>query len=499
MTWKRVTHTFSNLFKEGDTLSQKASRGVFWVFLTNSVLRVTTLAKLVIVARLLGPEELGLMGIALLIRSFLNTTTRTGVNFALIQKEDNIIPYLNTAWTISIIRNTLLFILLLIIAPFASDFFHEPRALNLVAAMSIIVLINGFTNIGIVYFQKELNYRREFLYTIIQLIPNITISIILAFTLGNVWALYFGMLAETITKLFLSFILHPYRPRIGLNIEKAIELLHFGKWILLSTLMGYFILEGDDIIVANMIGIISLGLYQMAYKFANIVTTQVSQVISRVTMPTYSRLQSDIEKVRRTYLTVLQISLFINVMFTTLLFSLSYEITLVILGNEWLGIVEPMKILIIAGFIRSIASNSGPLFFGLGRPKLDALWQLVRLIVMVILIIPFTTKWGLTGAAFVVMISIFIANIGFSYHAIKLTRTKISTFSKLLIIPIFIGILSYLTIYIFLTVIQVDSLLELMVTFIIGGLSYLLFAFLADKILDYQIFPIIYRNIKRIN
>lgn len=499
MNSKKIAITFRNLFYPGASLSQKASRGIFWVFLSRGIIQVFSLVKLAIVARLLGPEAFGIMGIALIVRSFLYTISQTGINYALIHKKEDISTFLNTAWTITIIRNGILFILIILIAPFAASFFDEPRAKPVIMTVGSVLLLDGIMNIGIVYFQKELEYHKEFIFQISAVLVNIIVVITLAIILQNVWALVFALLAEAFTKLILSYIMQPFRPRIEFKKDKAKELLNYGIWILLSGILGFIILESGNIIVGNLIGVVAIGLYQMASKIANLVVTQISHVIARVTIPTYAKIQDSKARLRKTYLNVLQITGFITFPFAALIFILARDITQIILGSEWISMVDAMKILVLAGFIRSIAATSGPLFLATGKPQIDSYLQGIRFIIIIVLIYPFTIRWGMVGVAFVTLISISISNIGFSYKAIKYTESSIKEFLKFTITPIIIGSIVMLTIFMIKTMYPITNVGLLFLITMFGAFLYLLIAYLFDKLFGYGIYVTIYSNIRRIN
>ena len=159
----------TNLKEPGQNLSQKVVRGGFWVFSLRITERAFSLIRLIILARILSPNDFGLMGIALLTMATLQTFSQTGFQQALIQKKKDIKPYLDSAWTVLILRGFVLFAILLFIAPYAAIFFKAPQAKPIIQVIGFSVLLQAFTNIGVVYFQKELEFNKQFLYQLKQL------------------------------------------------------------------------------------------------------------------------------------------------------------------------------------------------------------------------------------------------------------------------------------------------------------------------------------------
>jgi len=160
----KIKKIINNLITPGETLSQKVVKGGFWVFFLRIVNRGFSLVRLIILARILSPDDFGLMGIALLTMSTLETFSQTGFQAALIQKKEDIRSYLNSAWTVLILRGTILFVILYFIAPYAAIFFNTPEAKPIIRVIGFAILFKAFTNIGVTYFQKELEFNKEFIY-----------------------------------------------------------------------------------------------------------------------------------------------------------------------------------------------------------------------------------------------------------------------------------------------------------------------------------------------
>ena len=254
--------------------------------------------RTIILARLLAPEAFGLLGIALVSIATLETFSQTGFRAALIQKKESVESYLDTAWTVSAVRGTILFLILFSAAPAVAKFFKSPEASLVIRVLSISLLLSGFSNVGIIFFQKELEFHKQFFYEITATLVDLSVTISLAFTWRNVWALVWGGLAASSVRLLMSYLIHPYRPRIKFGRAEYRDLFGFGKWIAGSTILVFLITQGDDILVGKMLGVTALGLYQMAYALSNLPATEISHVIAQVTFPTFSKLQENMQKLK---------------------------------------------------------------------------------------------------------------------------------------------------------------------------------------------------------
>jgi O-antigen/teichoic acid export membrane protein len=425
----------NSVMKQPESLSKRIVRGGIWVFALRITNRALGFIRTIILARLLAPHDFGLLGIAMLAIATLETFSQTGFQSALIQKKKNVESYLDTAWTVSAIRGIFLFLILFSSAPVIAKFFNSPQATLVIKVIAVSTLLSGFRNIGIIFFQKELEFNKQFIYEFSGTLVDITVAISLAFILRNVWALVWGGLAANFVRVFMSYIIHPYRPRIKFEKEKFKKLFDYGKWVLGSSILVFLITQGDDIFVGKMLGVTALGLYQMAYLISNLPATEITHVISQVTFPAYSKLQDDLPKLRDAYLKVLQLTAFISIPLAGGIFILAPEFTKIFLGDKWMPMVPAIQILVLAGLVRSISATTGPMFQAVGKPEIITKWQPVRLFVLFALIYPFTIQWGILGTSLAVLLGNLISAIGFSVKVVKITKCKVGSFLKKIILP----------------------------------------------------------------
>ncbi|TFG44262.1 MAG: lipopolysaccharide biosynthesis protein [Bacteroidia bacterium] len=483
MTIKR---TLYNLTQPGENLSQRAVKSGVWVFLLRVVQQLFSLARLVILARILAPHDFGLMGIALLSMATLETFSQTGFQQALIQKKHDIKPYLDSAWTFLIMRGIILFAILYLIAPYAATFFDAPEAKPIIQVIGLSVIFQAFTNIGVIHFQKELEFNKQFVYQLSGTLIDFVVAIVAVLILGNVWALVFGLLAGKAAMLVVSYLIHPYRPHLRFDIGKAKELFGYGKWILGSSVLVFLVTQGDDILVGKLVGVTALGFYQMAYVISNLPATQITHVISQITFPLYSKIQDDIPVLRSTYLKILQLTAFISIPLACFIFVLSSDFTMIFLGEKWMPMVPAMQLLAFAGMVRSIAATGGPIFHAVGKPKIDTMMQIIRLFILAILIYPLTINWGIFGASVAVFLSTFISSFGFILAVMKIIKCRLNDYLKIVLYPLINGAIVILLIQTLKDIMGI-SIWSFVVFSCVGIFGYIIMAYLIDKIFNYGI------------
>ena len=393
--------------EDTDGLTSKVLSGGAWVSSLNVLNRILETFKLIVLARLLSPSDFGLMGIALLALAALKQLSELGVDQALIQEEkDNIDRYLSTAWSLKIARAVLIIAVLYVSSSTISEFLGEPQAGPILQVVGITYLFRAFMNPATVYFEKNLEFHKYFSLNFSSVFVDVIVAIAFGIVFQNVWALVAGLFARHLTELLVSYRIDPFRPSLELDAEKAKELLGFGKWIWASGITTFVSTQGDDGLVAWILGANALGFYQMAFRLSNSPATEVSKVISKVAFPTYSALQNQKKRLRGTYLNTLEITFYLTVPMAVGIVVVAPEFTVVVLGEEWVPIVPALQVMAVAGFIRGIVATGGAIFRGTGAPEWDFRMNLLRAITILVTIWPLTNRMGIIGAAISITLGI---------------------------------------------------------------------------------------------
>jgi lipopolysaccharide exporter len=484
---QKIKNLLNKLTFSGASLSEKTVKGGFWVFTLRIADRIFNLIKIIILARLLSPNDFGIFAIALLVLSIFDTFTQTGFQQALIQKKGEIKSYLNTAWTYGLARGLIIAAIVFFISKPAAIFFSTPGSEMIIKIMGVSIIIQSLNNITVLYFHKELHFHKFFKYQFLGTITDVTVTIAAAFFLKSVWALLIGLLAGNIVRCIMSYIIEPYRPKLQFNFSQAKELYNFTTWILGSTILIYLIINGDDIFVGKLLGATMLGFYQMAYTISNTPATEITLVVSQVSFPAYSKLQDDLPRLREAYLRILKLTAFLSFPLAGLIFILSKEFTQLFLSEKWMPIVPAMKILVVAGAIRSLVASTCSVFRATGKPKIETIWQIIRLSIIVALIYPFSMKWGIAGTSIVILLSTFISSIGFSVEILKILKCNAGTYIKIIVLPLVNGLIMVLAVYALKFYINAGTYTGFFILAFISILIFIGLNYLFDRYLNYGI------------
>lgn len=390
----------------GEDLSQRVVHGGVWTFLQKAATRAVGLLKVVVLARLLAPEDFGLFGIALLTQATLDILLRFGVDEALIQRADDTGDLLDAAWTVKVVKAVVVAACLLVTAPQVAAFFDAPGATPLIRVLSAVVLMEGLENIGVVHFRRDLEFRKDFVLEFTSTTVNALVAVSLAVVLGSVWALMAGIAAGAAGRLVLSYALHPHRPRLDTNRRKMGELWGFGKWLFGSSTLAFASTQVDDVLIGRWLGAGSLGVYQVAYRISNTAATEVTHVISRVTFPAYSRLQSDPERLGRGFVSTLSVTTLIAVPLAGAIVLFIPDFVRHVIGEKWSAAIGPVRILAAAGLVRALSACWGPLYLARGRTEKPFWKQMLRAVLTLGPAYPLTMSYGLEGMSLCVLIGI---------------------------------------------------------------------------------------------
>jgi len=431
----------------GGTTEQQAVQSGVWVAGINVGDRVLQLLNVIILARLLSPRAFGLLGIALVVMMGLNQFSRLGFDEALIHNEkEDIDDYLNTLWVMKIGRTTVVAVIAILIGPPLAAFFGEPQAGRLIQVLGGAQLLLGLQNPGIVYFQKDLNFHREFVYQVGSRFTDLVVAVAFALVFGSVWALVAGNVASKVVKLVMSYGIHSFRPTIEFELDYAMEMFDFGKWMFISTILVFLYGQADDAFVGWFFTAGALGFYQLAYRFSNAPATEITHVISRVAFPTLSKVQNDIGRLREGYFRAVQLSSVVAFPMAAGIAAVAPQFVPSVLGNQWDPMIPLMQALAVFGGIRSFGANVGSVFKAVGKPDTEAKYQAIKTVIIAILIYPAAEHFGVVGVVYAIIASAFFVIPPQTYIILSIIDSTATRLLKYVVPPFIASTIMCLTV-----------------------------------------------------
>jgi lipopolysaccharide exporter len=380
------------------TLGHRVAKSAAWMIGARLALRGIGLVSTVFLARLLRPEDFGLVALAMALVGTMETLGNFSFDLALIREGGATREHYDTVWTLTIIRGAAVAAGLAALARPAASFFGDPRVEPIVYCFAATTFLDGLQNVGIVDFRKELRFDREFSFQVLAKLAAFATTLTLAFLWREYWALVLGIAVGKLASVVLSFTMHPYRPRISLSQWRG--LIGFSKWLLASNISYFLSGRLDTFVVGRVAGAHALGLYEISSEISSLPTGELISPIQRALYPGYAKLIKDRTRLSATYISGLAIMAMIAMPAAVGIASTARLIVEVFLGEKWLEAVALLQVLAIAGILKVGYANVGPVLLTLGKASLLSHLSLANLILLAVLVIGATIAAGPIGTAY---------------------------------------------------------------------------------------------------
>jgi len=367
------------------SLKAQAISGVKWNGVSMGVITTLQFVTLAILARLLSPSDFGLMGMILVVIGFAQVFADMGISNAIIYRQDATREQLSSLYWLNILAGIAVFFIVCTSTPLVVAFYHEPRLSNLMYLVALVFLITPFGQQFQILMRKELQFKQLARIEIIGSFTNAFVAIILAFSGMGVFSLIWGQLASTSVRvLLLSYRgWRHWRPRWHFSRRDLKGYISFGLYQMGERTVNYFNSNLDYLLIGSILGAKSLGYYTLAYNLILRPSQRINPIITKVAFPVFSKIQTDIDRLKRGYLKVLRLLSLVNFPIMAGLAVVAPVAVPVIFGKQWLPSVILIQILTIVGLLRSIGNPIGSLLLARGRADLGFKWNTALMITQI--------------------------------------------------------------------------------------------------------------------
>jgi O-antigen/teichoic acid export membrane protein len=371
--------------KEGMSLKQQAVSGVKWSGISMGVVTGLQFITLAVLARLLSPSDFGLMGMIMVVIGFAQLFADMGISNAIIYRQDTTREELSSLYWLNILAGIGVFLIVCLSTPLVVAFYHEPRLNKLLYLGALAFLITPFGQQFQILLQKGLQFRQLAIIEITGSCINAIAAITLALWGMGVLSLIWGQLAGTSLRvLLLSYWgWKSWRPRLHFSKQDLRRYISFGLYQMGDKAVNYFNSNLDYLLIGSMLGAKALGYYTLAYNLILRPSVMINPIITKVAFPVFSKIQNDTEKLKDSYLKVLQLLSAVNFPFIVGLAVVAPVAVPVIFGEAWLPSIILIQILSVVGLLRSTGNPVGSLLLAKGRADLGFKWNLGLMITQV--------------------------------------------------------------------------------------------------------------------
>ncbi len=406
----------SNIKQES---SNQIASGLFWVACGKGAQAFLQFLVLVILARLILPQDFGVLSVAMIVVGFSEIITELGLEAAIVQREELEERHLATAFTTSLLVSFSGGLLIYLLAPFLAGFFKSQQIEEVLKVLAWLFPLRGVATVGEALVQREMRFRWMAVVEAISFgVGYFIFGCGLAIFGFGVWALVAASLVTAGVKT--TILLFNYPPKSFQPERRAFsELLYFGSGHTLARISNYLALQGDNLVVGRTLDLFSLGIYGRAYQLMSVPASILGQILDRVLFPSMAKMQSQKERLAAAYLRVISLVALLMLPASVVGIILAPELVQVILGDKWVGVVLPFRILLIGLMMRTSYKLSDSLVRATGAVYRRA-WRQAIYAGLVIIGAWFGHFWGVAGVAAGVLMAVTVNFLLMAQLSLKL-------------------------------------------------------------------------------
>lgn len=332
-----------------ESLKKQAVRGVGWSFADSMLGQGITFIVGLVLARLLSPDEYGLIGIITIFITVFNSIVDSGFSNALIRKNDATDKDYNTMFLVNMGISVVLFGLMFLCAPFIAQFFARPELTALCRVMGIVVVINALSIVQNTVLTKRLDFKTKTKASFISSIASGVVGIVMAYSGYGVWALVGQQISRQLLNTICLWIFNRWFPNFTFSIDSFREMWKFGWKLLVSAMIDQTWTEIYQVVIGKCYTPATLGLYTRARQFTSICSSNLTSIIQRVSYPTLSKMQDDKARLKNGYKRVIKITMLVTFTLMLGLAGCAKSLILVLIGEQWIGCVPILQIICFSG------------------------------------------------------------------------------------------------------------------------------------------------------
>jgi len=367
------------------THTERTVSSVNWNLLRVAIQTVLGLGVGILLARMLPPEDFGLLASAMIFIGLAETIGSLGMGSAVIQRPNLTEAQRRIAATLSLLMGLVLTLLVVALAPLLALAFDNTQVTLVVRVMAISLFLSALSAVSRGLLMRRLDFKLLFFIELVSYVSGYAgLSLLLVFNDFGVWSLVWGALLSIGLSSVLVLWFEPLRLQWRLAREDVLSLLHFGGGMSLNSIINYFAANVDYFAIGKFLNQHSLGLYSRAYHLVTLPLTKIATTLTSVMFPAYSEIQANPKRVREIYYRVIQVVSL--VIFPVMMsFSASAEFIIVgLYGDNWRDAVEAFRILAIAGIFKVIFHLAGPVVQATGHVYQEVRRQAVYLLVLAV-------------------------------------------------------------------------------------------------------------------
>lgn len=480
----------STIIQQQPVSKNKVISSLIWKFLERGGVQGVQFVLSIILARLVTPEDYGVIAILLVFIQIATVFIQSGFNTALIQKKDSDDLDFSSIFYLSFFVAGILYVLLFFTAPFVANFYQSELLTKLLRVISLTLFFGAVNSVQNAYVSKTMQFRRFFISSMGAVIGSGIVGIVMAYKGFGVWALVFQQLVRDFLICVILWFTVKWRPKFIFSLTRVKTLFSFGWKLLVSGLLDTVFRNIYNLIVGRIYNKEALGYFNRGHQFPQVIATNLDGSIQSVMLPTLSSHNDNVEEVKKITRRSISMSAFLLMPCMFGLAAVAEPLVKVLLTDKWLPCVPFLQLACISYAIFPIQTANLTGINALGRSDIFLKLEIIKKIITVLNII-ITIPLGIYAMAIGQVISTFIASFINAYPNKKLMNYTYFEQWKDLMPSFIISIIMAISVWA-LHFIHLQSIILLLIQIIVGFIIYIVLC----KILKIEIYTYFINTIR---
>ena len=417
-------------------IDTKIMRSSAWAVLGYGGTHVLSLLSMIVLARLLVPDEFGVVALSSAILAVAYLAQESGLGAALVVHRGELRPAAASAAIFSPIVAVGLYAIAFVGAPLFADIFNEPRLTEVLRVMALVLVLRGLTIMPLALLQRDMMFGWITAVELASGLAQAGTAVALAYAGAGVWSLVFGQLAFAAAQLVVAWWGSPLRPSpLEATWDSLRTLTRFGRHVGLANIINYGNKSAEGLIVGRILGSSALGVYTIAHRLAFMPVQVIGNILGRGVFAALALLRDDEAGFRRILLDNIQRIALLSIPATIGIVLVAEPLVIGLLGERWRAAVTPLQLLALTGIVRTFSSAAGEVFQALHRPYLRVYAETAHVALLVPALIV-GAKWhGLEGAAGAVVLADAAVGIPVVVVIMRLTGIELQELAGVILRP----------------------------------------------------------------
>ena len=424
-------HPFSTDHLQPD-LKGRSVRGGAITLIAQALKFIIGLGGTAFLARLLSPEDFGLIAMVVVLIGFATLFNDLGLALSTVQRQEVTHEQISTLFWINVALGGLIALLVCALSPAVAWFYDDPRLVNITLILALSFLFGGLTTQHQALLMRRMRFSALAAIQVSALLLGTIVAIYTAqwyFENRKYWALVVMQLTTGFITMLGVWIICRWRPGAPQRDSGVRPMLAFGGNLTGANLLTYLIRNLDNVLIGWKLGDRQLGLYAKAYQLLLLPLQQINYPLTNVAIPTLSRLQNDPDRYRLFYLKGIQLLVMVGMPAVVFLFVASEKVILLVLGEQWTDAVPIFKALAPAAFVGTFNVAMGWVYLSRGESNRLFRWAIFASLITALAFV-IGLQWGVLGVAIgfsIAMCSLQLPGILYCYRGTPLTLAHLGS------------------------------------------------------------------------